>query len=92
MKPGGVIDREALPEPLLEFTLVACDIGGLNSTAGLTVTVLDDNDNRPVFQPASVTARLRENSPPGEDRDDIWMSPWDPEKTASNLQDWLGWG
>ncbi|XP_068545268.1 cadherin-23 isoform X3 [Anas acuta] len=65
VKAGGVIDREALPDPLLEFTLVARDIGGLNSTASLTVTVLDDNDNRPVFQPASVTARLRENSPPG---------------------------
>ncbi|KAI6066663.1 cadherin-23 [Aix galericulata] len=65
VKPGSVIDREALPDPLLEFTLVARDIGGLNSTASLTVTVLDDNDNRPVFQPASVTARLRENSPPG---------------------------
>uniref|UniRef100_A0A8C3GMR2 Cadherin-23 n=1 Tax=Cairina moschata TaxID=8855 RepID=A0A8C3GMR2_CAIMO len=65
VKPGGVIDREALPDPLLEFTLVARDIGGLNSTASLTVTILDDNDNRPVFQPASVTAQLRENSPPG---------------------------
>lgn len=66
MKPGGVIDREALLDPLLEFTLVALDTGGLNSTAGLTVTVLDDNDNRPVFQPVFITARLRENSPPGE--------------------------
>uniref|UniRef100_A0A8C3PLZ9 Cadherin-23 n=1 Tax=Calidris pygmaea TaxID=425635 RepID=A0A8C3PLZ9_9CHAR len=65
VKPGSVIDREALPDPLLEFTLVARDVGGLNSTASLVVTVLDDNDNRPVFQPASITARLRENSPPG---------------------------
>jgi len=32
----------------------------------LSVTILDDNDNRPVFQPVSITARLRENSPPGE--------------------------
>ncbi|PKU35736.1 hypothetical protein llap_13959 [Limosa lapponica baueri] len=65
VKPGSVIDREALLDPLLEFTLVARDVGGLNSTASLVVTVLDDNDNRPVFQPASITARLRENSPPG---------------------------
>ncbi|XP_014796025.1 PREDICTED: cadherin-23 isoform X2 [Calidris pugnax] len=65
VKPGSVIDREALPDPLLEFTLVASDVGGLNSTASLVVTVLDDNDNRPVFQPASITARLQENSPPG---------------------------
>ncbi|XP_075279271.1 cadherin-23 isoform X3 [Opisthocomus hoazin] len=65
VKPGSVIDREALPDPHLEFTLVAHDIGGLKSTASLLVTVLDDNDNRPIFQPASIVARLRENSPPG---------------------------
>ncbi|NXF31776.1 CAD23 protein, partial [Nyctibius bracteatus] len=65
VKPGSVIDREALPDPRLELTLVARDVGGLNSTASLTVTVLDDNDNRPIFQPASITVRLRENSPPG---------------------------
>ena len=63
-----MIDREALPDPHLEFTLVARDVGGLNSIASLVVTILDDNDNRPVFQPASVTARLRENSPPGQKR------------------------
>ncbi|OWK56059.1 Cadherin-23 [Lonchura striata] len=65
VKPGGVIDREALLDPHLEFTLVARDVGGLNSTASLAVAILDDNDNRPVFQPASITARLLENSPPG---------------------------
>ncbi|NXE47806.1 CAD23 protein, partial [Casuarius casuarius] len=65
VKPGRVIDREAFPNPRLEFTLVASDVGGLNSTASLRVTILDENDNRPIFQPASVTARLRENSPPG---------------------------
>ncbi|NWZ84880.1 CAD23 protein, partial [Poecile atricapillus] len=65
VKPGAVIDREALLDPHLEFTLVARDVGGLNSTASLAVTILDDNDNRPVFQPASITARLLENSPPG---------------------------
>ncbi|KFO85328.1 Cadherin-23, partial [Buceros rhinoceros silvestris] len=65
VKPGGMIDREALLVPCLEFTLVARDVGGLNSTTSLTVTVLDDNDNRPIFQPASITVRLQENSPPG---------------------------
>lgn len=72
MKPGGVIDREALLDPHLEFTLVARDVAGLNSTASLAVTILDDNDNRPVFQPASITAQLLENSPPGQD----WMQGW----------------
>ncbi|NWX92287.1 CAD23 protein, partial [Nothoprocta pentlandii] len=65
VKPGRVIDHEAFPSPQLDFTLVASDVGGLNSTASLHVTILDENDNRPVFRPASVTARLRENSPPG---------------------------
>ncbi|NXX96337.1 CAD23 protein, partial [Centropus bengalensis] len=65
VKPHVVIDREALPDPCLDFVLLARDVGGLNSTSSLTVTILDDNDNRPIFQPASVTARLRENSPPG---------------------------
>ncbi|NXD68781.1 CAD23 protein, partial [Eolophus roseicapillus] len=65
VKPGSLIDREALPDPCLEYTLVARDVGGLNSTASLVVTILDDNDNRPIFQPASITARLLENSPPG---------------------------
>lgn len=62
-----MIDREALLDPCLEFTLVARDVGGLNSTTSLTVTVLDDNDNRPIFQPASITVWLQENSPPGQE-------------------------
>ncbi|KAM8806282.1 cadherin-23 [Eudromia elegans] len=65
VRPGRVIDHEAFPSPQLDFTLVASDVGGLNSTASLQVTILDENDNRPVFRPASVTTRLRENSPPG---------------------------
>lgn len=84
VKPGSVVDREALLDPCLEFTLVARDVGGLNSTASLAVTVLDDNDNRPVFQPASITVRLRENSPPGQEKagtgfrvgaGETWVSP-----------------
>ncbi|XP_065408026.1 cadherin-23 isoform X4 [Chrysemys picta bellii] len=65
VKPGRVIDREAFLNPRLELTLVAEDVGKLNSTARLTVTVLDDNDNRPSFNPAVVTVQLQENSPPG---------------------------
>ncbi|XP_039337151.1 cadherin-23 isoform X16 [Mauremys reevesii] len=65
VKPGRVIDREAFLNPRLEFTLVAEDVGKLNSTARLTVTILDDNDNRPSFNPAVVTVQLQENSPPG---------------------------
>ncbi|XP_029464800.1 cadherin-23 isoform X2 [Rhinatrema bivittatum] len=65
VKPGGVIDREAFSLPILELTLVAEDIGKLNSTARLTITILDDNDNKPIFSPAVINVRLRENSPPG---------------------------
>lgn len=66
MKPGKVIDREAFLNPSLELMLVASDIGKLNSTARLIVTILDDNDNRPIFNPAVMTVRLKENSPPGQ--------------------------
>ncbi|XP_075791073.1 cadherin-23 isoform X6 [Pelodiscus sinensis] len=65
VKPGRVIDREAFLNPSLELTLMAEDIGKLNSTARLSVTILDDNDNRPIFNPAVMTVQLKENSPPG---------------------------
>ncbi|KAJ6657745.1 hypothetical protein lerEdw1_001932 [Lerista edwardsae] len=65
VKPGQVIDREVFSNPVVELVLVAVDIGKLNSTASLTVTILDDNDNRPVFHPAMLTVQLLENSPPG---------------------------
>ncbi|XP_067828518.1 cadherin-23-like isoform X2 [Heptranchias perlo] len=63
--PGKNIDREALANTRLEFTLIAEDTGLLKSVAGLIVTVLDQNDNPPVFTPPSLTVHLRENSPSG---------------------------
>ncbi|XP_061491220.1 cadherin-23 isoform X8 [Rhineura floridana] len=65
VKSGQAIDREAFLDPVLEFLLVAMDVGKLNSTARLTMTILDDNDNRPTFNPAVLTVHLLENSPPG---------------------------
>ncbi|XP_039176461.1 cadherin-23 isoform X5 [Crotalus tigris] len=65
VKPGQVIDREAFLNPILEFLIVATDIGKLNSTANLTVAVLDNNDNRPIFYPAVLSVRILENSPAG---------------------------
>ncbi|KAM3912635.1 cadherin-23 [Leptodactylus fuscus] len=65
VKPGRIIDREAYSVPVLNLTLVAEDIGKLNGTATLTITILDANDNRPVFSAQSVNVRLRENSNPG---------------------------
>ncbi|XP_057704908.1 cadherin-23 isoform X1 [Corythoichthys intestinalis] len=63
--PGAKLDREAFQEPRIELVLVGEDIGGLNSSVPLTVTILDQNDNPPVFNPASFSVRLPENSPTG---------------------------
>lgn len=59
------MDREAFVEPRVELSLVAEDVGGLNSSVPLSVAVLDENDNAPVFNPSSFTVRLPENSPTG---------------------------
>ncbi|XP_058044049.1 cadherin-23 [Ahaetulla prasina] len=65
VKPGKLIDRETFLNPILEFLVVATDVGKLNSTANLTVTILDDNDNRPIFHPPVLSVRILENSPAG---------------------------
>ncbi|XP_069096663.1 cadherin-23-like [Pleurodeles waltl] len=65
VKVGRVIDREAFLNPVLSLSLLAEDIGKLNSSAGLLLTILDANDNKPTFNTSIFTARLRENSPPG---------------------------
>uniref|UniRef100_A0A8C5FTC8 Cadherin domain-containing protein n=1 Tax=Gadus morhua TaxID=8049 RepID=A0A8C5FTC8_GADMO len=62
---GARLDREAYLEPRVELTLVAEDVGGLNSSVSLTVTILDQNDNPPIFTPSSYSVRLPENSPTG---------------------------
>uniref|UniRef100_A0AAV2JL38 Cadherin domain-containing protein n=1 Tax=Knipowitschia caucasica TaxID=637954 RepID=A0AAV2JL38_KNICA len=62
---GANLDREAFLEPRVELFIVAEDIGGLNSSVPLTVTILDQNDNPPVFSPSSFSVRLPENSPTG---------------------------
>ncbi|XP_033065163.1 cadherin-23 isoform X5 [Trachypithecus francoisi] len=62
---GVIIDREAFLPPILELLLLAEDIGLLNSTAHLLITILDDNDNCPTFSPATLTVHLLENCPPG---------------------------
>ncbi|XP_046509158.1 cadherin-23 isoform X2 [Equus quagga] len=65
VRSGVIIDREAFSPPVLELLLLAEDIGLLNSTADLLVTILDDNDNFPTFSPATLTVHLLENCPPG---------------------------
>lgn len=66
MREGAALDREAFSEPRVELQLLAEDVGGLNSSVPLSITILDVNDNPPVFNPSSFTARLPENSPTGE--------------------------
>lgn len=66
MRSGVIIDREAFSPPVLELLLLAEDIGLLNGTADLLVTILDDNDNWPTFSPPTLTVHLLENCPPGK--------------------------
>ncbi|XP_044939396.1 cadherin-23 isoform X6 [Mustela putorius furo] len=65
VRSGVIIDREAFSPPVLELLLLAEDIGLLNGTADLLVTILDDNDNWPTFSPPALTVHLLENCPPG---------------------------
>ncbi|XP_055018856.1 cadherin-23 [Boleophthalmus pectinirostris] len=65
VRVGANLDREAFLEPRVELFIVAEDIGGLNSSVPLSVTILDQNDNPPVFNPSSFSVRLPENSPTG---------------------------
>lgn len=65
MRQGTGLDREAFQEPRVELFVVGEDVGGLNSSVPLTVTILDQNDNPPVFSPSSFSIRLPENSPTG---------------------------
>lgn len=71
VRQGAQLDREAFQEPRVELFLVGEDIGGLNSSVPLTVTILDQNDNPPIFSPASFSVRLPENSPTGV----CWLRP-----------------
>ncbi|KAG9344450.1 hypothetical protein JZ751_011120 [Albula glossodonta] len=65
VRQGAVLDREAFSDPRVELFLLGEDVGGLNSSVPLTITILDQNDNPPIFSPASITVRLPENSPTG---------------------------
>lgn len=68
VRQGARLDREAFQDPRVDLFLVGEDIGGLNSSVPLTVTILDQNDNPPVFSPSSFSVRLPENSPTG-----VWI-------------------
>ena len=59
------IDREVIDRFVL--TVRAYDLGvpSRSATSTVNVTVIDVNDNRPVFNPASYTIRVRESVPVG---------------------------
>ena len=65
MRTSQVIDYEETKQ--LNFTVVAYDSGvpRLSSTARITVTVINVNDQDPKFEQKSYTASVKENSPPG---------------------------
>ncbi|KAM4607873.1 cadherin-23 isoform 2-T2 [Polymixia lowei] len=65
VRQGAQLDREAFVAPRVELFMVGEDVGGLNSSVPLTVTILDQNDNPPIFNPSSFSVRLPENSPTG---------------------------
>lgn len=67
VRSGVIIDREAFSPPFLELLLLAEDVGQLNGTAYLFITILDDNDNWPTFSPPAYTVHLLENCPPGNE-------------------------
>jgi hypothetical protein len=75
VRQKALLDREAFVEPRVELLLVGEDVGGLNSSVPLTVTIMDQNDNPPVFNPPSLTVHLPENSPTGECVDG-WVDGW----------------
>ena len=60
------LDRESLSSHV--FTVLATDSGDpqLSDSAEVTVTVLDINDNAPVFQEGNYTGSVVENSPSGQ--------------------------
>lgn len=80
VRSGVIIDREAFSPPVLELLLLAEDIGLLNGTADLLVTILDDNDNWPTFSPPALTVHLLENCPPGKQTPG--PGPWPPAEAA----------
>ena len=61
----GNFDREA--QDWLNFTVTARDGGQpvRSSYVGVTLKVLDENDNSPVFESSSRTVRVSEDTQPG---------------------------
>ncbi|KAK2912906.1 protocadherin-16-like [Channa argus] len=61
---SAVLDRDQGPASF-DFTVSAVDGGGLSSVAYVRVDLVDINDNRPAFYPASYAVSLSTQSAPG---------------------------
>ncbi|XP_051779861.1 cadherin-23 isoform X1 [Erpetoichthys calabaricus] len=86
VRSRAILDREALSNPRLEMVLVAEDVGRLNSSVPLTIVILDENDNRPIFSPAVLTVSLRENSPAG-----VVVTQLTASDADSSVNGWLNY-
>ena len=59
------LDREALLSDVIILKLRATDMGGLFSEVVVIVTVVDVNDNVPLFQNSRISSRILECVQPG---------------------------
>ncbi|KAI4552983.1 hypothetical protein MJT46_016277 [Ovis ammon polii x Ovis aries] len=79
------LDHET--DPVFTFSVVACDLGeafSLSSTALVSVTVTDINDNAPVFAHEVYRGNVKESDPPGEVV--AVLSTWDRDTSDINRQ------
>ncbi|NXD12804.1 FAT4 protein, partial [Nothocercus nigrocapillus] len=65
IKVAAALDRERIPA--YNLTVLATDLGSppLSSIARVNVTLLDVNDNSPMFYPVQYFAHIQENEPAG---------------------------
>ncbi|KAK2846728.1 hypothetical protein Q5P01_009727 [Channa striata] len=73
---SAALDRDQGPASF-DFTVTAVDGGGLSSVAYVRVDLVDINDNRPAFYPASYAVSLSTQSAPGTSV--VRVTAYDPD-------------
>ncbi|XP_077999586.1 cadherin-23-like [Glandiceps talaboti] len=73
----SLLDRET--EDNYTFTVTASDIGRLNSSAEVSIEILDENDNSPVFIPNEITTHIAETAREGEELTQVSASDKDAD-------------
>ncbi|XP_071951311.1 protocadherin Fat 1-like isoform X2 [Antedon mediterranea] len=63
LRTAALLDRETRSKYLLKVN--ATDGGGLSCTSDLIISLMDDNDNPPIFEPTIITEAFSENTPTG---------------------------